>query len=140
MSDELIEYRVRATERYIVTRFQKDANGSGIVERGTFTSPHVAHEVAYALAKDEHERLGWPIGDERIQYPRHPADGLAEVSCGEFRAPVAGVLEGAKDLIEVAAIGIDASGEVQVFSSTGTPQTLALFDRARSRIDEIASD
>ena len=75
---ELIEYRVRTVERYIVTRYERGAKDTGcLVERGTFSSPEVAHEVAYALAKDEHERLGWPIADERIQYPRHPRDEAA---------------------------------------------------------------
>lgn len=70
-----IEYRVVKAERYIVTRYREDGEGSGsVVERGEYASGYVAHEVAYALAKEEHDRLGWPPGDERIQYPKHPCD------------------------------------------------------------------
>ena len=141
-----IEYRVVPAERYTVTRYEESDNGAGVVERGHYTSPHVAQEVAYALAKDEHERLGWPPGDERIIYPRHPLDAfeagedaVREVSSQAFSVPVEGVLDGARELAEVAVIGIGEDGEEYVSSSMGTPQTLALFARAKKRINELAS-
>lgn len=138
---EMIEYKVRPVTRYVVTRYEGSKDAGSCVERGTFSSQEVAHEVAYALARETHERLGWPIGDERIQYPRHPLDqSPREVSSQEFSVPVGNVLDGARDLSEVAVIGIADDGEVYVGSSMGTPQTLALFDRARSRIDELAED
>lgn len=66
-----VEYRVRPVTRYIVTRFySNDADRSaGCETKGEFDSPTVAYEVGYALAKDEHQRLGYPLGDERIKYP-----------------------------------------------------------------------
>lgn len=68
-----IEYRVKAIERYIVTRYEEDnAGNSSVVERGTYTSPHIAHEVAYALCAQDHEQLGFGPGDERVKYPVHP--------------------------------------------------------------------
>ena len=72
---EKIEYRVRPVTRFIVTRFHSDHDGpeksysAGSSGHGEFDNHTVAHEVAYALCKAEHERLGWPAGDERIQYP-----------------------------------------------------------------------
>jgi len=66
---ELIEYRVRPVTRYIVTRFERDVVGSHCAYQGEFDSDKTAYAVAYALCKADHERKGWPIGDERIQYP-----------------------------------------------------------------------
>lgn len=64
-----IEYRVKAVERYIITRYEEDETGSSVVERGMHSSPHIAYEVAYALASAEHQRLGWAFDDPRIKYP-----------------------------------------------------------------------
>lgn len=66
-----IEYRVRPVTRYVVTRFHSTDAKSGVVEtKGEFDNADVAYEVGYALAKHEHAALGYPLGDERIQYPR----------------------------------------------------------------------
>ncbi len=65
-----VEYRVRKIERYIVTRYEAGENFAGGGVKGEYPNEEIAHEVAYALCKAEHERLGWPVGDERIQYPR----------------------------------------------------------------------
>lgn len=74
---DLIEYRVRPVTRYIVTRHEKRTDPrfdtparSQTVEKGAFDRPDLAFEIAYALCKDEHDRLGWTPGDERIQYPK----------------------------------------------------------------------
>lgn len=66
-----VEYRVRKIERYIVTRFVcEDEQSTGRSEtRGEYGNAQTALEVAHALCKAEHERLGWPIADNRIQYP-----------------------------------------------------------------------
>ena len=69
-----VEYRVRPVTRYIVTRFHEDKRPDGTEKgsselKGEFHSHEAAYEIAYALARDEHERLGYPIGDGRIQYP-----------------------------------------------------------------------
>lgn len=76
----LIEYKVRKVERFIVTRFETsgpDAEGKGnsvSSVRGEYENPDMAYEVGYALCRAEHERLGFPPGDDRIQYPRHPGE------------------------------------------------------------------
>lgn len=81
----LIEYRVKKIERYIVTRCETsgpDENGKGsgsVSGKGEYDSADMAYEVGYALCKAEHDRLGFPPGDERIQYPRHPAEVSAEL-------------------------------------------------------------
>ncbi len=72
-----IEYRIRPVTRYIVTRYysidHEDGRAEGgCEERGEFDHADTAYSVAYALCKQEHEQHGWPIGDERILYPKHP--------------------------------------------------------------------
>jgi hypothetical protein len=74
----LIEYRVREVPRYYVTRFEDDGEGSAVVSTfGEYSNPGTAYEVGYALCKAEHERLGFPLDDGRIQYPRHPNEPQA---------------------------------------------------------------
>lgn len=67
-----VEYRVRKIERYVVTRYHEIGGGigAGVDTKGEYGNAGTAREVAYALCKAEHDSLGWPIGDERIQYPR----------------------------------------------------------------------
>lgn len=64
-----IEYRVRPVTRYIVTRFEESERGGSSGQLGEYDNNQVAFEVGYALCCAEHERLGWPPGDERIKYP-----------------------------------------------------------------------
>jgi len=72
-----VECRVREVSRYVVTRWHSNEqdNSGGVETKGEFDNPDIAHEVAYALCKDEHQRLGYPIDDERIQYPRRHDSG-----------------------------------------------------------------
>lgn len=70
----LIQYQVRPVTRFIVTRYETGPEGGSISERGEYNNADVAYEVAYALCKRDHEVTGYPIGDDRIQYPRHPID------------------------------------------------------------------
>lgn len=67
---EKIEYRVRMVPRYIVTRYEETERTGGTSTKGEYDNSEVAFEVAYALCKSEHQALGWPPADERIQYPR----------------------------------------------------------------------
>lgn len=72
-----IEYRVRKVERYVVTRwysadYETGGGEGGCEQRGEFDHADTAYEVAYALARQEHQQHGWPLGDERIKYPEHP--------------------------------------------------------------------
>lgn len=66
-----LEYQVRMAPRYYVTRYHESADGAkGSSEtKGVYDNLEVAHEVAYALCKAEHARLGLAPGDERIVYP-----------------------------------------------------------------------
>ena len=71
-----VEYRVRQVERYIVTRYHEIDGRAGLETIGEYAQHTVAHEVAYALCKAEHQRLGWEAGDERIKYPNQfPVNG-----------------------------------------------------------------
>ncbi len=70
-----IQYRVIPVTRYQVTRYEREEFDKrrvscGSIQKGEFDSERIAYEVAYALCKEEHQRLGWPIGDVRIQYPK----------------------------------------------------------------------
>ena len=75
MEKDLIEYRVRTVPRFIVTRYASVHYGdgsesdNGSTQHGEFDNSETAYAVGYALCKAEHDRLGWPPGDERIQYP-----------------------------------------------------------------------
>ena len=73
---EKIEYRVRPVTRYVVTRYHQElasdgtaGNNGGVQTLGEYPNQELAYEVGYALCKQEHARLGWPPGDERIKYP-----------------------------------------------------------------------
>ena len=82
-----IEYRVRPVTRYIVTRYEEFESGitesrvvGGSCEtRGEYDNERLAYEVGYALARADHERLGYPPGDMRIIYPEPvgPAETIA---------------------------------------------------------------
>ena len=68
---EQIEYRVRPVTRYIVRRFRGEESGGGMVSTiGEYDNADVAYQVGYACCKAEHDKLGWPLDDMRIQYPR----------------------------------------------------------------------
>lgn len=71
-----LEYRVKPITRYVITRHEISPSGKAGCnsERGQYDNADVAWEVAYALCKMEHERFGYPPGDERVVYPRHPLE------------------------------------------------------------------
>ena len=74
-----VEYKVRERRVYYVTRYSEGGEaGAGSSSIGEYTSADTAYAVGYALAKAEHERLGWPVDDERIMYPEHPNDPTAD--------------------------------------------------------------
>lgn len=75
-----IEYRINRVTRYEVLRYEMNDNGSGMSRQlGEYGNEHMAFEVGYALAKKEHDDLGWPMGDERIKYPVYdPPNTLPE--------------------------------------------------------------
>lgn len=95
---QIIEYRVRPVTRYIVTRWEGDndpvAKSAASRQIGNeYANAETAYEVGYALCRAEHERLGWPTGDDRIKYPGHPneeATNLAGVAIGD-KFPLNGI-------------------------------------------------
>lgn len=76
---EKIEYRVRPVMRYIVTRWagsDDQQQGSACSQvKGEYDNAEMAYNVGYALCKQEHEALGYPIGDTRIMYPEPVKSG-----------------------------------------------------------------
>lgn len=97
-----VEYQIREITRYIVTRFEDNSGLCGTSERGTYDNEDIAYEVAYALARKEHEDLGYPLADERIKYPIRPSHERAQAQTlgviaagdprlGEVSAACAGV-------------------------------------------------
>ena len=111
-----IEYQIRPVTRYIITRYsrgQRQSNGTSsrvsvCSGRGEYDNADVAYEVAYALAKADHERMGWPLDDPRIQYPRHPRDHepvvdgtpVSEIAAAD---PFVGLPDGAREQLPNAA-------------------------------------
>ena len=92
MSEEFIEYRVRPVTRFVVTRY--DALTSVVptsVHHGEFDNFETAHAVGYALAKAEHDRLGYPLGDMRIRYPDPTPPGVRTATLRDFGGDGAGV-------------------------------------------------
>jgi hypothetical protein len=73
-----VQYRIVPVTRYIVTRYESEVHESGMGSgssgstqlTGEYQNENMAYEVGYALCKAEHDRLGYPPDDERIQYPR----------------------------------------------------------------------
>lgn len=68
---------MREVTRYIVTRFERHVDkeqdrATAKISRqigGEYANQQTAHEVAYALCRQEHEQAGTPPGDEHFQYP-----------------------------------------------------------------------
>jgi len=84
-----IEYRVVPVTRFIVTRYERHESADGRTgsatgsrQQGEFPNGETAYAVAYALAREEHERLGYPPGDTRIRYP-DPDHGHDFMGAGE---------------------------------------------------------
>lgn len=72
-----IEYRVKRVERFIVTRFEEDANATSGSSRQIgkeFDNFDTAYEVGYALAKQEKDRLGLLPGDDGVIFPSASLD------------------------------------------------------------------
>lgn len=80
-----IEYRIRPVTRYIVTRCAtEDAGAREVSQIGEYYNAELAYHVSYAMAKAEHEKLGWPLDDPRMKYPEpfqpsQPTDETPEV-------------------------------------------------------------
>ena len=48
---------------------ERSGNSGSCETRGEYENRDVAHAVAYALCKADHDRLGYGVDDPRIQYP-----------------------------------------------------------------------
>lgn len=79
-----VEFRVKEIKRYIVTQHSHSVEENGDETCGEnrmigeYGSYEVAYSVGYALAKAEHDRLGYEPGDMRIQYPKTDYDRIGE--------------------------------------------------------------
>jgi hypothetical protein len=89
-----IEYRVRPVTRYVVTRYEQEYDPTGRCEssgrstqHGEFDNAETAYAVGYALCKAEHDRLGYPPGDERISYPKDPGAQM-NLNAGVFNPAI----------------------------------------------------
>lgn len=74
-----LEYSVRKIERYVVTRYHTGTNSSGSAAKGEYGNAETAYEVAYALCRAEHDRLGWAPDDMRVCYP----SPIGDAACAE---------------------------------------------------------
>ena len=91
-----VEYRVRPVTRYMVTRHERQESDDGRTGSGghsrqigaEYANGDTAYQVAYALCKQEHELLGYPVADERITYPAHPDEHVVALK------PVVGASDG----------------------------------------------
>ena len=73
--DRKIEYRVKPVTRYIVTRCELGEYANSVSQvGGEYDTAEVAYQVGYAVCRIEHEKLGWPMDDDRMQYPRDIAE------------------------------------------------------------------
>lgn len=91
-----VQYRVREVKRFIVTRYEwHEVHGDGGTGSGPSGSQQLtgeypnwdtAYAVGHALCKAEHERLGYPIDDMRIQYPVPVQNGEVLTLCEEFHS------------------------------------------------------
>lgn len=83
-----VEFRVKEIKRYIVTQHSTTVNSRGEETTdenrmiGEYGNYEVAYSVGYALAKAEHERLGYAPDDPRIQYPKTDYDRIGEAMQG----------------------------------------------------------
>lgn len=73
-----VEYQVRESRRFIVTRYAQSENtAGGSVQKGEYADAETAYQVAYALCKSEHDAAGTPPDDMGFVYPKHPYEGVA---------------------------------------------------------------
>ena len=83
-----VEFRIKPVLRFVVTRCEtwnlpegsKSAQPDDrrVAEQGTFDNPDQAWTVAYALCKQYHELIGWPMADPRITYPEQQVPFLID--------------------------------------------------------------
>lgn len=67
-----VEYRVRPVTRYIITRYSEEGKNAECGTLGEYDRQDLAHNVAYALCKIEHDGSGEPIDSENYIYPKIP--------------------------------------------------------------------
>lgn len=86
-----VEYRIREIKRYVVTRHEHEVHEDGTESSdgsrqltGEYPNWDTAYAVGYALCRAEHERLGYPIDDMRIQYPVSVRNGTSMSLDEEF--------------------------------------------------------
>lgn len=81
-----VTYSIWPVTTWKANRGYSDDNGGGGVESiGSFRSEADARKAADALCRAEHEALGYPPGDERIEYPRRLEE--AQQAWNAFHGP-----------------------------------------------------
>lgn len=88
----MIEYRVKRVERFIVTRYEANANpsliGSSRQIGKEFDNFDTAYEVGYALAKADKERLGLGPGDDGVIFPSDSLEDARSAAPGFAGRPL----------------------------------------------------
>lgn len=81
MDKQHTEYRIRPVTRFIVTKADWVERSNGTVSASTarqlgpeYANEEIAYEVAYALARQESERLECGLADDRVIYPTRPSE------------------------------------------------------------------
>lgn len=84
MDKDHTEFRVRPVTRYIVTKCDWVEHDNGTESSGNsrqlgpeYANEDIAYEVAYALARQESERLECSIASDRVIYPTRPSEANA---------------------------------------------------------------
>lgn len=88
-----VEYRVREIKRFTVTRHEMHVDSKGLESCGAnrqigsaYDNFETAYAVAYALCQKEHQDLGYPVDDQRIQYPISEPPGTVMSLCPTFHS------------------------------------------------------
>lgn len=110
-----VEYRVREIKRYTVTRHQHTVEmvrgelaetcGSTRQVGSGYDNFETAYAVAYALCQKEHQDLGYPIDDRRIQYPISQPPGTVMTLDPSFHSK--------GELREIGSVTVTADGELE---------------------------
>ncbi|MDX3926752.1 MAG: hypothetical protein QHC90_13235 [Shinella sp.] len=71
-----VEYRVKETKRYIVTRYEDNGTTGSCSQVGEYASGEVAYQFGYAMCRQEHIKSGEPVESMNYIYPAIP-DGVS---------------------------------------------------------------
>jgi hypothetical protein len=132
-----IEYRVRPVTRFIVTKFESSENSAASTSHGEFDNYDTAYAVGYALANADAQRLGLPLGDEKIQFPDPPGSRNHFADCATNSGPALPVGPCDCDLQEVLrGLPYGLAATIRRNARTAKDaQMLAMLDTAKVAVD-----